>query len=237
MVRLNMIKIESYYSDNLDLLKETRDFMIKKRDETNSENELMGLNYNIILNSVLILEGEFEKLLFSIVQHYENMYIQKVSQHEKLNDLESGTYVRFFLNQSFNNMREKISKNTGLKHYKSMLEELIHNYQNTAEMKKLEEGVETLFQLRNVLAHGRAIRFNIKSHMPYPTYNVESIESDFKGGYKKAEDYLIKHGLLSNVMTQNMNFYQLFENDICNHFVDISQKYLQACRDSIPFEI
>ncbi len=232
-----MIKIQSYYNDNLEILKETRDFMIKKRNEIDKENELMGLNYNIILNSVLILEGEFEKLLFSIVQYYENMYIQKVSQHEKLSDLESGTYVRFFLNQSFDNMREKISKNTGLKHYKNMLEELIHDYKSTDDMKKLEEGIETLFQLRNVLAHGRAIRFIIKSYMPYPTYEVESTELDFKGGYKKAEDYLIKQNLLSNAMSKNMNFHQLFDNDICNHFVDISQKYLQACIDSIPFEI
>lgn len=66
-----------------------------------------------------------------------------------------------------------------------MLSTLIDNYTPTQEMKNLEEGIEVLFQLRNVLAHGRAIRFDVKTYMPYPTYEVENVEVDFKGGYKK----------------------------------------------------
>ena len=56
-----MIKQEYVYSDNLDLLEETREFMITSRNAV-TNNIQMGLNYSIILTSVLILESKFERL-------------------------------------------------------------------------------------------------------------------------------------------------------------------------------
>lgn len=70
-----MIKQEYVYSDNLDLLEETREFMITSRNAV-TNNIQMGLNYSIILTSVLILESKFERLLYAIVNYYDDIYVK-----------------------------------------------------------------------------------------------------------------------------------------------------------------
>ena len=231
-----MIKQEYFYSDNLDLLEETREFMITSRNNT-TVNIQMGLNYNIILTSVLILEGKFERLLYAIVNYYDHIYVENMGNVDIKEDISVGKNYRNFLNNLFDRTKTQISKNTGISHYKNMLNMLIDDYTPTQEMRSLEEGIEVLFQLRNVLAHGRAVRFDIKTYMPYPTYEVENIEIDFRGGYKKAEDYLYKQGLLEQKCIENKDCHLLFSNKISDYFVNLQNKYIYECYKSIPFEI
>ena len=225
-----MIKQEYVYSDNLDLLEETREFMITSRNAV-TNNIQMGLNYSIILTSVLILESKFERLLYAIVNFYDDIYVKYMGHMDIAEDTLIEKNYRNFLNNFFERTKSQISKNTGISHYKNMLSTL------TQEMKNLEEGIEVLFQLRNVLAHGRAIRFDVKTYMPYPTYEVENVEVDFKGGYKKAEDYLYKHGLIEKKCIETRDFHILFTNEISNYFVDLQNKYIDECYKSIPFVI
>lgn len=231
-----MIKQEYVYSDNLDLLEETHEFMITSRNAV-TNNIQMGLNYSIILTSVLILESKFERLLYAIVNYYDDIYVKYMGHIDIAEDTLIEKNYRNFLNNFFERTKSQISKNTGISHYKNMLSTLIDNYTPTQEMKNLEEGIEVLFQLRNVLAHGRAIRFDVKTYMPYPTYEVENVEVDFKGGYKKAEDYLYKHGLIEKKCIETRNFHILFTNEISNYFVDLQNKYIDECYKSIPFVI
>lgn len=231
-----MIKQECFYCDNLDLLEETRKFMITSRSDTLDDIQ-KGLNYSIILTSVLILEGKLERLLYAIVNYYDHIYVQNIGHIDIKENASVSKYFRSFLNKVFDNTKSQISKNTGISHYKAMLNMLIDGYAPTKEIKDLEEGIEVLFQLRNVLAHGRAIRFDIKTYMPYPTYEVENIEVDFKGGYKKAEDYLYKQGLLKQKCVESKEFHLLFSNDISDYFVNLQNKYINECYKSIPFVI
>lgn len=231
-----MIKLEYFYSDNIDILEETRNFMILSRNEA-TQNVQMGLNYNIILTSVFILEGKLERLLYAVTNRYHDIYVKSMGHIDIQEDNFTEKYFRIFLNNLFDRTKSQISKNTGISHYKAMLNILIDNYTPTQEMKGLEEGIEVLFQLRNVLAHGRAIRFDIKTYMPYPTYEVENIEVDFKGGYKKAEDFLYKQGLIDKKCIDTKDYHLLFSNEISDYFVDLQNKYIDECYKSIPFVI
>ena len=185
----------------------------------------------------MILESKFERLLYAIVNYYDDIYVKYMGHIDIAEDTLIEKNYRNFLNNFFERTKSQISKNTGISHYKNMLSTLIDNYTPTQEMKNLEEGIEVLFQLRNVLAHGRAIRFDVKTYMPYPTYEVENVEVDFKGGYKKAEDYLYKHGLIEKKCIETRNFHILFTNEISNYFVDLQNKYIDECYKSIPFVI
>lgn len=146
-----MIKQEYVYSDNLDLLEETREFMITSRNAV-TNNIQMGLNYSIILTSVLILESKFERLLYAIVNYYDDIYVKYMGHIDIAEDTLIEKNYRNFLNNFFERTKSQISKNTGISHYKNMLSTLIDNYTPTQEMKNLEEGIEVLVSTKKCIS-------------------------------------------------------------------------------------
>ncbi|MDT4375822.1 hypothetical protein RO787_21055 [Blautia coccoides] len=230
-----MIKIERFTLESLSLLNQTREYLMSLRD-TAPEHIQIGINYNIILNSAMIFEGEMEQLLHSIVTRYEEIYVRDMGHGEIKENLVLSKSFRSFVNGIFKNTMQQISKNTGYNNYKNMLIQLIDDYVIPAEMKQFEEGIVTLFEFRNVLAHGRSLNFEIKTHLPYPTYHVENVEEDFRGGYKRTEEYLLKKKLINQKIIESENFYSILTNDVCNHFVEVQKRYLQECKKSIPTE-
>lgn len=226
-----MIKIENYSIDNLGLLLDFREYLLSIRNSV-PHNLKAGINYSVILYSAIIFEAEMECLLHPIVNYYEEIYIKQSSSID--GELLTVKNINRFLNNSFKNAKQEISKNTGFKHYKNMLSQLIDNYQTTAKMQQLNEGINTLFELRNVIAHGRAVTYEVKTYMPFPTYNTEKVEEDYKGGYKFAEDYLLKKKLIKIGDSGTHNLNSILTDVVCNHFVEIQKQYIRECKNSIP---
>ena len=77
-----MIKIERFTLESLSLLNQTREYLMSLRD-TAPEHIQIGINYNIILNSAMIFEGEMEQLLHSIVTRYEEIYVRDMGHGDK----------------------------------------------------------------------------------------------------------------------------------------------------------
>ena len=79
-----------------------------------------------------------------------------------------------------------------------------------------------MFQLRNVIAHGRqAYAYEVEA------YYTDGIEEHFMGGYKKAEEYLLKKKLMEQKFLEAENLDIYFTNEIADHFWDVVQEFIK----------
>ena len=85
--------------------------MITSRNAV-TNNIQMGLNYSIILTSVLILESKFERLLYAIVNFYDDIYVKYMGHMDIAEDTLIEKNYRNFLNNFFERTKSQISKNT-----------------------------------------------------------------------------------------------------------------------------
>lgn len=231
-----MIKIAEVSGTPLHFLKETRDYFISCREKA-TENVRLGLNYNIIINTAFILEAESEQLLHSIVEQYEFLYIKYYQLNLKDVDRELAKNVKKLLSESFYQLKCYISKSTGIKEYTKIFQMLIPECQLDSLL-EYQEGIQVLYQLRNVIAHGRAVRFEERTHYAYPDYDNEVLkEINFSGGYKRAQEYLIKKGLLCEPITETHEYKTLFCDRISDYFVKLESDYFEAWKKCVPFEI
>ena len=231
-----MIKIADVSGTPLYFLKNTRDFLLSCREKA-SEEVRIGLNYNIIIDTALILEAESENLLHNVINQYERLFIQFYQPDLKECDEKLGANAKKLLSSAFPKLKNYSSKGTGVKHYIDTFKMLIPNSDLTP-LKPYEEGIQVLYQFRNVIAHGRAIRFEERTYYTYPDYDNETNrEIDFMGGYKKVQDYLIKQGLLDKPVTESHDFKALFSNEICNHLIQVESKYFESWQKCVPFDL
>lgn len=231
-----MIKIADVSGTPLYFLKETRGFLLSCRTRSSVDIRI-GLNYNIIIDTVLILEAELENLLHDIINQYERIYIKYYQPDLKEYDTELAANVKKLLGSAFHHLKEYSSKGTGMDHYINAFKMLIPESDLTP-LNPYEEGIKVLFQFRNVIAHGRAIRFEERSYFTYPDYENETKkEVDFTGGYKKAQEYLIKKGLLDKPVTESHDFRALFSNEICDHLIQVESDFIDTLEKCIPFEL
>ena len=86
-------------------------------------------------------------------------------------------------------------------------------------VKPLWEGLTVLFQLRNVLGHGREV---MAQHVV--EYEGATKEEVFSGGYRKAEDYLRKKKLLDKKFTDAPSEYIFLSDAMADHFWGIAQQ-------------
>lgn len=178
-----------------------------------------ALNLNIILCSACLLEGILEdkgKLLLGFFREVYNAIEKPV--------LELRKPLNFYYNHLEKFINKKISQCTGLDNYSSLFElftgtSLKQHY----KVSPLIEGINVLFQLRNVIAHGRQVHA-----CEIEAYYTDGKEEQFFGGYKKAEEYLIKNGFLSDkfICTENSKIY--FTDEIADHFYSLTLKFIDA---------
>lgn len=227
-----MIKIVHYKSETNGLLEASVKLFQKIRNEQYtklSEDEIMGLNYNIVLNTACILEGKLESILSNIIHYYTKIYT-KVD----ITDFYLRKTINSFFDNTISDLKSRVARTIGIRNYISLLGQLIPDYVISDEMKRLSEGVNVLFEFRNVLAHGRMISAETETSIPYPNYiEMETIEY-FKGGYKNTEDYLIKNKLNTSKFIDSESVGTFFTNQVADHFLELSNKYLVALEKSLP---
>lgn len=230
-----MIKVVDISGTPLYFLKNTRDYLLSCREQA-SEDIRIGLNYNIIVDTALILEAESEDLIHSVINQYEKVFIEFYQPDLKECNPKLAKNVRGLMGSVFPNLMEQSSKKTGMEHYIKSFKMLIPECDLTP-IKPFEEGIQVLYQFRNVIAHGRAIRFEERTYYSFPDYEETKKEIDFVGGYKKAQEYLIKKGLLDKPVTESHDFRALFSNEICDHLIQVETDYFAAWKSCVPFEL
>ena len=200
-----------YYSDEIhSKIKKNIDFLINARSSQNDEELIASINLNILLLSTCYTEGKLEGILKGIVECHRQIY-KKIN----IEEFEIRRPMNILYKSIMNDVKDRISRCQGLENYNNMwkllMEKSLLDYD---EIKILWEPIQILFQLRNVLAHGR----QINSYITNAYWNGNKDEEYFFGGYKKAEDYLRKIGLIKARFIENNSSNLFFSNEIIDYF-------------------
>jgi len=227
-----MQKIVHYISYTTDILESSIDLFIRIRKNNLSlepNDERMGINYSIILNSACLLESKLEGLLMKLVYHYRNAKIKDNSANFR-----SSPDVNVFFNNMIDDMRSRVSRTTGINNYLDMFELLIDNFELSVKAKELVEGIKVLFQFRNILAHGRMFVAETITDMPYPKYEEENITEIFKGGYRQTDDYLAKKKIIDKSFFERGSIKDYFVDEVADFFYNLSLDFFSEIENSLP---
>ncbi len=202
--------IWEYQKDHIDFLYENRKYLKRKEDR-------IGINISIVINSACYLEGFLE---FQLKLLLENR--MKVLKKLNFDDFALRRIKNTFINSIENDFETTISRCTGLQQFDSLIKLFSHkDEKSTFRDFPNWEGITVLFQLRNVLAHGRQI--SAKRVSSYLTNNTW--EDHFYGGYKKAEEYLTKKKFISKKYLDSENIDHLFTNKVTDHFNKVAKQF------------
>lgn len=136
--------------------------------------------------------------------------------------------IRRPMNRYFNRIEadiyQRISQGTGIDNYGRLFELLSgKSFKNESSFKTLLEPIQVLFQLRNVIAHSKEVSaYEVSAY-----WNNNTFEENFSGGYKKAEMFLIKNGLLQEGYVKTQSAEQFFTDSVANYFYNISRQFCQ----------
>ncbi len=212
MYRIYDEPIYSYYRDIID-------FNIQSRESITCRKLNAAINLNIILNSACFVEGFLEdrgKLLLG--------YYQEIFQEVHFEEFELRKPKNVFFNNVIEFLNRKISQSTGIDNYNTLFELLIDkSFKTDDTISPFIEGINVLYQFRNVIAHGRQIHF-----YEVDAYFTDGKEEVYNGGYKKAETYLIKKGLLSDKIKDVGSSQIYFTNEIADHFNSLATDFTKA---------
>ncbi len=202
--------IYSYYRDIIE-------FNVKSRESITCEKLNSAINLNIILSVACYVEGFLEdrgKLLLG--------YYQVIFGEVQFKEFELRKPKNIFFNNVIEFLNRKISQSTGIDNYNSIFELLTkESFKTNDAISPFIEGINVLYQFRNVIAHGRLIHFyEVDSH------NIQ--EKVYNGGYKKADDYLTKKGLLSDKIKDVGSSQIYFTNEIADHFNSLALDFTRA---------
>lgn len=211
-----MAKYQVYSSEIYSLFKKNIDFLFENRD---CQEELScALNMNIILLTACYLEGLLERKAKCVLGYHRSIY-KNISKP----DLDFRRPMNFFYNRIASDLKRKISQTSGIDNYDSLFEVLLgKSIKKEEAIKPLIEPIKALFQLRNVIAHGREINaYEVSAYWPNG-----SKEEHFEGGYKKAEDLLIKNKLLDKKYIQQQDVSLFFTNKIADYFYNTVTEFI-----------
>jgi hypothetical protein len=177
----------------------------------------IGINISLIVTSACFVEGRVEHELKELIRHRNNV-IRGVDVDR--------FYERRMLNSVMGNIEDylnaRVERTTGIENFGSFLELL--SYKRTpAKFSDYSnwEGIRVLFNFRNVLTHGRQC-----SARRTKAWWVEGDWKDeFAGGYKLAEDYLVKKKLIKGRFIAKGSIEHLFTNKVADHFVTQSKRF------------
>ncbi|TET47533.1 MAG: hypothetical protein E3J57_04260 [Dehalococcoidia bacterium] len=206
-------------------IKELIGFLLQSRDNQLTTDLRMGINHAIIFYSACYVEGVMEYVLKTLLSRRRELY-NKIDMPE--------FEIRRTTNTLFNALEEdleiRISRSTGISTYLDLINLLTGNtISQNPKIGELLEGINILFQFRNVLAHGREI-----SAARLSAYWIkEPWQEIFLGGYKRAEEYLIKIGLLDSGFMDSNKVDLFFTNSIADHFWDLSSDFIARSIDAL----
>lgn len=94
--------------------------------------------------------------------------------------------------------------------------------QEDSKIKTTIEAISVLFQLRNVIAHGREI--SAYEHI----IDRESFQSEeyFFGGYKRAETLLLKEGIIASGFIKSSDPTIFFTDAVADYFLEKTDAFL-----------
>jgi hypothetical protein len=196
--------------------------LIEYRNSISSSEKLPGINFNIILSSACLVEGILETSLYAFRRYQQDLIFK---QKDTLSS--DSPKISSFLHRIYGDINSRIESSMGAEGYNKMFELLIGA--KLSKLKRVEpewEGLETLFAFRNVLAHGRRIiaKRNAISEIDYKkrTIAIFGWEEEYKGCYKKVEDYLLKHRLIKTNYLKDHSPRIYLTNEIGDHYSNLS---------------
>lgn len=208
-------------------IEELIEFLLTKRNnEEHSSTLRVGINHSVIFYSACYLEGIIESGLKAILSQKREVF-----NTVDIPELYARKTVNRFFNSLESDIEERIARTTGVPNYDKIFElltgERISKYNG---VNALWEGIEVLFQFRNVLAHGREISASKMS-----AYWIEEPWKEFySGGYKKAEDYLLKKGLIAQKFIDCDSEELYFTDGVADHFWGLSKEFVYQVSNGLP---
>ena len=211
-----MATYEIYNSEIYSLFKSNIDFLFENRDCKKELN--CALNMNIILLNACYLEGLFERNAKCILGYHRSIY-----KNVSIPDLNFRRPMNIFYNRITSDLKRKISQTSGIDNYDTLFEILLGKSMKKDEaIKPLIEPIKVLFQLRNVIAHGREITaYEVSAY-----WTSGANEEHFEGGYKKAEDLLLKNNLLDKKYVEQQDVSLFFTNNIADYFYNTMTEFI-----------
>lgn len=204
------------------------EFLYESRKNLKSIKSRIGINISIILHSACCIEGYLENELKTLLEH-RNSILNK-------NNFKQFSFRRIynvFIHNIEKDFETRISRTTGLEKFDSLIE--ILSYKKKPDKLtdfKYFECIKVLFQLRNVLAHGREVSAQRVSGY----WTNGSWEDEFLGGYRQAERYLIKIKLINKKFIECQRIDHIFTNKVADHFYSICKKFLKHCLNIFEIE-
>ncbi len=214
--------IADYQGDHID-------FLYEHRKGIKNSDIRTGINISIIIHSACCIEGFLEYNLTKLLYKRKEI-INKVT----FEDFSKRRIFHSFLNKLEMDLEAKISKTTGIDNFNSLID-LFSYRNNPVNFKQFKhwEGITVLFQLRNVLAHGRQV--SAKRVIAYFTQGAW--EDDFVGGYRKAESYLLKKNLVKHNFTEAEKINHIFTNKVTDHFFSITRQFIKFAENIFETEM
>ena len=133
--------------------------------------------------------------------------------------------VNLFVNRMMEDLESRVARTTGIDNYAALLNTLLGGSLLSApDLASCVEGLKVLFQLRNVIAHGRAVRATGRLRGE----DLADGEEDFHGGYSLAERYLLKIGLIDQGFYSAESASWIFSDEVADHFTRIAEEFTGA---------
>jgi len=183
-----------------------------------------GINFSIVLGSACYLEGVLETGLKALLAH------RRINYHRLRGKLREQRPMNFFYSRIEDDLEKRIRSSTGTDGYDPLFDLLIgQRLSKLPKVVPLWEGITVLFQLRNVLGHGREV---MAKHV-VASWTPKGGEEQFSGGYRRAEDYLRKKKLLDRKFTAAHSEYIFLADKIADHFWDLATQVPKAVSKSL----
>ena len=198
----------------------------QQRVDNLSQQVAAGINFSIILGSACYLEGVLETGLKAILSHQS-------ANKGKIEELEKRRSFNLFYNGLIEDIERRISNATGTDGYDPIFMLLVgKKLSQLKTVVPLWEGITVLFQVRNVLGHGRAV-----TAQKIDAYWVREGEDErFSGGYRRAEDYLRKKKLVHKRFFEAHSDYLFLSDAVADHFWKLAQVTPVAIAESLDGE-
>lgn len=200
--------------------KEMIDYLVLQRETIESDRLRIAINMNIVLDCSCYLEGVLENRAKKILEYYDDLY-----RNVNIPDFEIRKPINTFFYALKDDCEQRISKCTGVDKYNEIFKLLfVNDLKSEPLIEKNMESIRVLGQLRNVIAHGREINAHIR------VSNLEEMtgEEMFIGGYRIAEDLLLKKGIISKRFIEQENVRELFSDNTADYFLKITNEFVEG---------
>lgn len=208
-----------YREQVLEYYKELIEFSLTSRNNAENTHIKNALNLNIILSSACYVEGYMEKIAKCVVG-----YFRLIHDSVNISDFELRKPMNEYFTRIEADIFHRISQGTGIDNYDKLFNLILgKSFKQQNSFKLLLEPIQVLFQLRNVLAHAKEISaYEVSAY-----WNNNTFEGNFFGGYKKAENFLIKKGILKDTFIKTQKAEQFFIDPVADYFYSISQQFIR----------